>query len=34
MEDCLVGFFGGKMIEFLEFLSGKMFDVLRKEVMR
>ena len=34
MEDYSVGFRGGKMIEFIEFISGKLFDALRKEVLR
>ena len=34
MEDYSVGFCGGKMIEFIEFISGKLFDALRKEVLR
>tara|TARA_B100000902_G_scaffold1723_1_gene2243 strand:- start:1091 stop:1207 length:117 start_codon:yes stop_codon:yes gene_type:complete len=34
MEDYSVGFFGGNMLEFLEFLSSKLFDAVRKEVMR
>jgi hypothetical protein len=34
MEDYSVGFCGGKMIEFIEFISGKLFAALRKEVLR
>tara|TARA_X000001036_G_scaffold140920_1_gene133731 strand:- start:6127 stop:6231 length:105 start_codon:yes stop_codon:yes gene_type:complete len=34
MDDYLVGFCGGKMIEFIEFISEKLFDALRKEVIR
>ena len=34
MEDYSAGFCGGKMIEFIEFISGKLFDALRKEVLR
>tara|TARA_B100000609_G_scaffold120884_1_gene96235 strand:+ start:997 stop:1101 length:105 start_codon:yes stop_codon:yes gene_type:complete len=34
MEDYSAGFYGGKMIEFIEFISGKLFDTLRKEVFR
>jgi len=34
MEDYSAGFSGGKMIEFIEFLAGKLFGMLRKEVMK
>ena len=34
LENYSVGFYGGKMIEFLEFISEKLFDTLRREVMR
>ncbi|MEC8721806.1 MAG: hypothetical protein VXX50_05180 [Candidatus Thermoplasmatota archaeon] len=34
VEDYSVGFYGGKLLEFIEFISGKLFDALRKEVLR
>jgi len=34
VEDYSVGFCGGKLIEFIEFIFGKLFDALRKEVLR
>jgi len=32
MENYSVKFYGGKMIEFLEFIFQKLFDMLRKEI--